>query len=359
MYKSISIQNFRGIRDLNLKDLGLINIFLGRNNFGKTSILESFFLLSGMSNAEIPSRLNLFRDPRQAPNPLGQIKYIFHNVQTENHPTFIGEFDNGEYRSTCISLSNSKTLQGAPILRNGMITSSEQRVSALCLALACESGKILSNSKKKKEHSFTVDFCTYENGQYSQDAAHNYHENMLARYIASDNSAFNLTEELSSIVRASRKDDIVQLIKLFDSRINNIEVLPDSTYVSYDGIENLIPISMCGDGLKKFLYIISCVAGNRNNLLLIDEIDNGIHFSAYPLLWSSIIKLAKRNNVQMMISTHSKEVLSVLAEVIDNANSLDICAYTITKGKDDIMHSYRYDGSNIKTAIENHLELRD
>ncbi len=358
LYKDITIKNFRGISELKLENLNSVNVFLGKNNFGKTTILESVFLLSGMSNASLPSRVNCFRDPTQSVNPLGQIDYIFHNVQLHNKPTFTGALTDGEYRSMYISLSNSKTIQG-PIVRNGMIMSSEQRVNAICMSINGEYGKKSANGKIENKRSFKCDFCTYENGQYSQDNVQGYQEVISAQYIASDTSAFQITDELSSLIRANKKDEVLELIRLFDQRITNIEVLPDSTYVSFEGVDKLIPISMCGDGLKKFLYIITCVAGKKNKVLLIDEIDNGIHFSVYPLLWKSIIRLAKSNEIQLMITTHSKEVLQELAKSINPENENDVCVYTITKNKDDVMRSYRYDGKNIKTAIDNQLELRD
>ncbi len=358
LYKNITIKNFRGISELKLEGLNSINVFLGRNNFGKTTILESVFLLSGMSNASLPSRVNFFRDLSQSVNPLGQIEYIFHNIQLQNHPTFIGYLTDGGYRSMSISLSNSKTIQG-PIVRNGMIMSSEQKVNAICMSINGEYGKTNANGIITNKKTFKCDFCTYENGQYSQDNVKGYQEILSARYIASDTSAFQITDELSSLIRVNKKDEILELVRLFDSRITNIEVLPDSTYIGFEGLGKLIPISMCGDGLKKFLYIISCVAGKTNKVLLIDEIDNGIHFSAYPLLWKSILRLAKQNEVQLMITTHSREVLQELANVITSENESDVCAYTIAKGKDDIMHSYRYDEANLKTAIYNHLEIRD
>lgn len=358
LYKDITIKNFRGISELKLEGLKSVNVFLGRNNFGKTTILESVFLLSGMSNASLPSRVNTFRDPAQSFNPLGQIEYIFHNVQLQNKPTITGILTDKQYRSMCISLSDTKTIQG-PIVRNGMLMSSEQKVKAICLSINSDYGTINSDGKIVNKRSFKCDFCTYENGQYSQDNVKGYQEFLSAQYIASDTSAFQISDELSSLIRANRKDDVLELVRLFDSRITNVEVLPDSTYIAFNGVDKLIPISMCGDGLKKFLYIISCVAGRKNKVLLIDEIDNGIHFSVYPLLWKSIINLAKKNEIQLMITTHSKEVLQELTNSINSENKDDVSVYTITKNKDDVMHSYRYDGENLKTAIYNHLELRD
>ncbi len=61
-YSSILIENFRGISKLELSDLKKINLLVGRNNCGKTSILEAIFLLSGMSNPQLPINIHSFRN---------------------------------------------------------------------------------------------------------------------------------------------------------------------------------------------------------------------------------------------------------------------------------------------------------
>ena len=60
-YKSIKIENFRGIKTLEISDLKRVNLLVGRNNCGKTSILEAFFLVSGISVPDLTVKIHNFR----------------------------------------------------------------------------------------------------------------------------------------------------------------------------------------------------------------------------------------------------------------------------------------------------------
>jgi AAA15 family ATPase/GTPase len=62
MYKHVTIESFRGIKHLEIEDFRQVNLFVGKNNCGKTTILEGLFLLTGPTNAELPLRINTFRN---------------------------------------------------------------------------------------------------------------------------------------------------------------------------------------------------------------------------------------------------------------------------------------------------------
>ena len=57
-FKNIDIKNFRGIEHLKIDDFARVNVFLGQNNSGKSSVLEALMLLMGMSNPDMPQQLN-------------------------------------------------------------------------------------------------------------------------------------------------------------------------------------------------------------------------------------------------------------------------------------------------------------
>jgi AAA15 family ATPase/GTPase len=61
-YSDLQISNFRSVKDLSLDGFSRVNLFTGKNNCGKTTILEALFVLSGMSNPNLPITINTFRD---------------------------------------------------------------------------------------------------------------------------------------------------------------------------------------------------------------------------------------------------------------------------------------------------------
>lgn len=100
MFKKIIIERFRGIRYACIDDFRLINLFFGKNNCGKSSLLESLFLASGMSNPLLPVNINIMRGYNRARR--NDLKLEFYNLDT-SLPIHIQTTD-GETRDLSISL---------------------------------------------------------------------------------------------------------------------------------------------------------------------------------------------------------------------------------------------------------------
>lgn len=357
MFANLIIKKFRGIEYLEVSDLRGVNVFLGENNGGKTTLLESVFLLSGMSNPLLPERINSFRD--RGISSFDKLKYLFHKMNMNVHPTFEASMSDGMHRE--LSLSMKDKLQKVEDLHHANqlgASSADGAKGERCIVLEYEMRKGTSKPIKHKS-----EFCMLNNGQFKQTINANYHEPVTARFLSSFSEKGVLQEEFSNIVKMNKKEDVLSLIHMFDKRISNVEVLYDGIYVKYDDIDEMLPLGMCGEGLKKFFNIIVAVANGGNNVLLIDEIDNGVHFSAYDLLWKSLLNLANKNNIQLFITTHSAEVIGALDRVLHATGTSEetrtnLSLYTIANTHQEGMKSYRYATDDIRQAITNHIELR-
>lgn len=88
-FKNIDIRNLRGIEHLEIDDFARVNVFLGQNNSGKSSVLEALMLLMGMSNPDMPQQLNYLRT--NTFSPFRNISYLFHNMDIKNAPVVMSE----------------------------------------------------------------------------------------------------------------------------------------------------------------------------------------------------------------------------------------------------------------------------
>lgn len=61
-----------------------LNVFVGANNVGKSTILEAVFMLVGMANPIMPMRVNYSRT--QTNSDMDSLKYLFHNIDFNNQP---------------------------------------------------------------------------------------------------------------------------------------------------------------------------------------------------------------------------------------------------------------------------------
>lgn len=150
------------------------------------------------------------------------------------------------------------------------------------------------------------------------------------------------------------------LSKLFDSRINAIEVIDNDVFVGFENLNELLPIGITGDGLRRYLNIVAGTANPMNNIILIDEIDNGLHYTAYRKLWESIFMLAVRTNKQVFVTTHSKETLSQLQSMLQEHNEYQsrFRMYTIEKTLCKGHKAYKCGYEGLESACMNDVELR-
>ena len=126
--------------------------------------------------------------------------------------------------------------------------------------------------------------------------------------------------------------------------------------IYFDGLTPLIPINLAGDGIKRILSILVTISDNKNGIVLIDEIDNGLHFSSQATLLKALMEIAKSYNVQIFATTHNYETLKKLKEVLADesmeAYKNDVKIFTLRKLKDNIIKAYPYDYEALDYILE-------
>ena len=120
------------------------------------------------------------------------------------------------------------------------------------------------------------------------------------------------------------------------------------------GSKKLIPLSYMGEGMNRLLSLSLAIPICQNGVLLVDEIENGIHHSALPRVCRSIRDLAHHFNVQILASTHSSECIRAAHEVYAESDIYDFRLFEFApeeeeKGKIKIT---AYDRDMLKTKLE-------
>lgn len=348
IFKNIRIYNYRGIKHLKIDGFSDVNVFLGKNNIGKSTVLEALFMLTGMSNPEIPQRVNSIRNHLIA-SPIDDVRYLFHNMDINIHPIFESELENGTMRKLEISVKKYDYL--SDFSQGGLSSDLTKTFNGI---------EVKFSHKNGKNESFTNARFVTRNGNIQNQINNEYVEVLSALYLPANLYDQNINNDISSIVKSNRKDVLLGMLKEFDHNIIAVESLPDGVFVGYDGIDGLMPISMLGDGLRRYLCIVAAIANQNTKLLFLDEIDNGIHYSSYEDLWKNVFILAKKYQKQIFVTTHSREVLYALNNVIKNhlEYQSSVGLYTIEKTISGENKSYRYGYKGLNQAFENNIEIR-
>lgn len=349
MFSKIQIENFRGIRHAEIDGLKQINLFFGKNNCGKSTVLEALFLITGQSNPILPLSINAMRNYNGFNED--DIKIDFYNLNPENKISIFAKGTPDRWLEISQIKSRSKTVN-LESLTGG---NSDIAANTYGLKLVYSIG----NAKEKFSSEFILKDNNPENGKVSIDKR--YKEEIFSLYLPSSGPQAALHEEFAKIVANKQESYILSALRQIDPAIVDIQLVGNDILVDI-GAEQRLPINMAGDGLRKMLLIIVSIFRCRNGVLLIDEIDNGFHFTAMEILWKAILTAANDNNVQLFASTHNIDSIKGLSRVLEQTEFSDfrndVGAFKLLKDADANITSLRYDYPSFSYSVNQELEMR-
>lgn len=346
-FKNIEIKKFRGIDYLIIDDCSRVNVFLGQNNSGKSTVLEAIMMIAGMSNPYLPAALNAFR-ARKTESEFADIRYFFHNLILSVLPEISAELTNNTRRK--LTMEMPLDMEGKTIIEIGQTPRSDSMTLVDTLNMKFE------HTTEGKTKQFVSSYTLGKPIKRDED----YQEKMGVSYVSADLQGRALLGNLTQLFKQKQKPAILERMQIFDKHINGIELFSNEVFISFEGIAEYLPLSMSGDGLRRYLSIVAASANPVNNMIVIDEIDNGLHYSAYKKLWEAIFALATNTNKQVFITTHSKETLCCLNEMMGDHPEYqqEMRLYTIAKTLNNGHQAYKYTYEGLSGACENDVELR-
>ena len=336
MINSFHIEGFRGIRNLSVNHLNTINLIVGDNNSGKTSVLEALQLLSNPSEISNLFRVARYRDSSFIPSGLSLYENVicmFPHAEDQLSLGVFAEFDNipvgcyisGKQERIIVDPSE---VDGRYHRRNEMAGENE----------ADQFQGTIEYIYGMQKGSTPLQINTYSR---AFGASIDRVKAIRMRYISPcDHLRGSL---ISQIIRNDGYKDIcVKALQLFDPDIIDILVLRSTVGVrSVDYIKHkklgIMPLTTFGDGIKKVLVIANAIVQATNGILFIDEVETAIHKKYYDDIFRFIVKSCSAFNVQVFITTHSIEAVDGLLATQDYADQTvmdDISVITIKKAMD-------------------------
>ncbi|HLP46280.1 MAG TPA: AAA family ATPase [Candidatus Kapabacteria bacterium] len=350
-YQDLTIENFRGIEKLEINDLKRINLLVGRNNCGKSSILEAFFLLSGMSNPKLPGVIHKNRDLIITNDE--DFSYMFTNLDFELPILFNGKLDGG-MRSLKISplytdLHSQKNEEKDLKNQQESFTASTNiihQVEGIKLEFRDSRGQNFHGQVSLKESTFSF--------------PRSYKEELKCSFLNPKAHTINPSKQIENLVVQKKLDTVIAELKKIEPAVVDIRLGADSGLIYVDvGIEKMLPMNIMGDGMRRILTLLTVLLETKDGILLIDEIENGLHYTSIKVAWKALIAACKEYNVQLIATTHSYECIEALVDV-----------YTELEPEGDDIRLFRIDREGkkhtafssstqvLKAGIEKDFEVR-
>lgn len=342
MFQTIDIKAYRGLKNITLQNLSRVNILVGENNTGKTSILEAIQLLRDPEVVDNVLSIAKKRQPRnimvQSANliPFDEFLYSF-PVQGEQKDIVIYATDY-ELKKWHIELCGTIKKE---IYDKEDLSESEQRRYDLYCGEDGEISVISGNFLYISENLTSENNYSFRETQLRPDVSMKEtldikKENMSRVsivYISPMDVYTNrvLNANFYKGMRVSEKETLIQLLRLFDERIIGIEIgMLNAKPTILIELENigLMPVSLFGDGLKKILTLASAIVKTKQGIILIDEFETGIHQRALVQVADWIASAAEERDIQIFLTTHSSEAVNALVQA-QKKQQIDMSAYRL------------------------------
>ena len=360
MYESFEVQNFRCFRELTIANLERVNLIAGMNNVGKTALLEAMFLHCGAYNPSLALRLNAFRGIETVKIKLGQWveppwDSLFHQFDVSRSIVLAGENTVTSRRSLRLSVVR----EPLELSRITQFSDSDTDVSEGLLSTS-EIAKVLGLEYEEGEQRGSFHMILDRKGIHTEPIPPTppfpaFFQGARMRTPFSDEA-----ERFGNLEIRGQQDVLLQVLQLIEPRLSRLAmvVVAGEPMLHGDiGMGRLVPLPVMGEGMVRLASLVLHIGNAPNGVVLVDEIENGLHHSILPKVWRAIGEVAREFNAQVFATTHSLECIVAAHKAFAESGLYDFRLYRLERGEETI-RAVTYDREALEAAIETGLEVR-
>lgn len=353
MIKKFSIRNFKCFEGIITKPWERVNLITGKNNIGKTALLEAIWLHEGAHNAALAFAVEQFRGITSFNNK-EFLNDLFAGFKSENEILLEAEYQSDKILTLRITQEESE--QPMPIIERSEV----QGTTSISPRIVFE-GKNNGNSLCKSEFFLGLD---PQNRPFPFSSGSKQSIRPTAVFISTgagkgDKNKIN-AGNFSIQVNMKRKNDIVESLKLIDGRLQDLQLStrgPENFVCGDIGYNRFLPLSLMGEGMERYLSFVLSILMAENGTVLIDEIENGFHHAILDKIWSNLAKLARKYNVQIIATTHSHECIRAAHESFKQDAEYDFILHRLDRVGERI-EDVTYDKEVLEAALKSDMEIR-
>ena len=363
LIRTFTISNFRTFEYLQLGDLERVNLVAGMNNVGKTALLEALLQFSTPNLPRAGLRLNELRGIRE-PGSEDLSFHLFHRYDTSVPVELIADGDWGPVpRSLRIKL---RPRAASRIALGEDDDSSEYLVlddfpDEIVFQYVDETGEYESTGWLERRR-IGPDRWQTRLSSSSQPKRHSMQNQSQSQYFSARfrNTSRQDADRLSQMEIRGLEGSLVDSLNAFEPNLSRLTVLSiEGRPVIHADVAllRLIPVGLLGDGMQRIISLALAFESATGGLMLIDEIENGIHYSKLPDLWQVISSFSQKYNTQVFATTHSDECVRAAHEVFSGTDDYSFRYYRLDRVGESIKVK-SFDKPVLGAAIDGNFETR-
>lgn len=350
MLSAVSIKNYRGFKAYDLEGLSRVNLFVGRNNSGKTAVLEGLQFLTAGGD---PSVLGEVADRR------GEL--IFSRNDSHNVLIDVAHFFHGHTLAPDLSFSiigdNGYVPVTVKVNKGGKKEQVESRDPAVY------SGFVLSIQRQHEEARV---FRISRDGGVGLDYPSRGFRRVGMRPVPGTRVRFVGPDSLDTMEMASMYDDVTlagqeadvwDAMRVLEPKLSSVHFLTGligSGFVparagiiaGFQGQDGRLPLGSMGDGMRRMMALATALAFAKHGCLFVDEIDTGLHYSVMADMWKLVVNKSVSADTQVFATTHSWDCIEGLSRFCQEFPRFtnEVSIHKIDR---EISHSIAFSGESV------------
>jgi AAA15 family ATPase/GTPase len=363
--ENIVISNYKSLENLEISKLKRVNLFTGKNNTGKSTILEALSLFAAKGSIQwihhlldTRGEINNYKEENISEDFNIKILSAFfshRNVGFQNNDYIKIHSDNEDLSFRFVKFIQEDVFEKNPEGKDIVI--GKKRI-------------IINNSDIEN---FSLGFEVKFDGDSDMIPLdrHLFRRRALSGFSknfhlinAKGDDILNSSSLWDKITLSEKEELVIDALKIIEPRITRLSFIGEDNYrserypiVKLEGTNNLYPLKAMGDGINRILNLILALVNSDNGYLLIDEFENGLHFSVQEKLWEVIFEISNKLNTQVFVTTHSNDSINAFANVLSKSTEYEGSLHRLVRINDKVKSNI-FSEEEIKEASSQHINLR-
>ena len=356
---SLSISGFRGIDQLTIPRLGQVTLIVGKNGVGKTTVLEALSVYASRGRLRALREILARRDEwihlssgRGGDKEIPALDQLYYQGENTRTSICVGPAHDGP----AFEMQYIDDFSAIPT----------DVAESIFDATDADEPRVLRVAFGTVERFYVghdIDQLRVCKGQRSETFGNPVKCRLIGPQMISNHHLARLWDQ---VVRENLEDLAFGALRLvYGDEVERAPVMigDNGRSVGRRAVVKLrhralpVPLRSLGDGTTRILSMVLALADCRNGILLVDEAENGIHYSLHERLWTMIFRTAHEHNVQVLATTHSKDCINGFAGAALASSDFDANFVRIGRRNGEL-RAVEYSKEQLEVAAEQNIEVR-
>jgi len=369
----LTIKGYRCFEDFSMDGLTRVNLLVGNNNSGKTSFLEAVYLLVNQPPFYSKNLGKIIKEIFENRNEFsqhigsyeGESTYVYKNYFTDR--IFYGYTDNTDYKASISSkqgYSMSIDILGDVFAydislqysnNRSMFKMNQEKKRVVETFFEFSYKGLISESARELDESLSEDYIKQKTNFYGEIQSSFF----LSNHQVNLGKVSSLWDE---IYLTSKEDIVIEALRIILPTVDRIGFSVSEGFnnirLKVKDHEKPIPLSSMGYGMNRILNLAIALVSTEKGVLLVDEIETGLHYEAQLDMWRLVLKTAQDLDVQVFATTHSWDCIAAFKEVLQELEDQSVAKLFRLDSKYGKLRAVEYDAEEIRIAVNQGIEVR-